>query len=126
MNEGFKCCKNILNKLIKNQVYYGKIRISAIANEEEKIVNGIHKPIVSEDHFFQVQNVIDSIAKWMKPAKTHSANKRFLLRGFLDCPRCGSKLTASSSKGNGGKYFYYHCVHGCKERIKAETMNSAF
>jgi hypothetical protein len=38
----------------------------------------------------------------------------------MECPRCGSRLTASSSKGNGGMYYYYHCIRGCKERIKAK------
>ena len=44
-------------------------------------------------------------------------------RGFLECKQCGSKRTGSASKGNGGKYFYYHCQHGCKERFKAEGAN---
>jgi len=44
----------------------------------------------------------------------------------MECPRCGSKLTASSSQGNGGKYYYYHCIKGCKERITAGELNNSF
>lgn len=126
MKEGFICSKNNFNKLLKNPVYYGKIRIAARGSEEEKIVDGIHEPIINEELFFQVQNVIDTRARRMKPAKIHRVNELFPLRGFMECPRCGSKLTASSSKGNGGMYYYYHCIQGCKERIKAEVLNNSF
>ncbi|MBN1181057.1 MAG: recombinase family protein [Bacteroidales bacterium] len=126
MKASFICSKNNFNKLLKNPVYYGKIRISARGDEEEKIVNGIHEPIISEELFYQVQYLVDKRAKRMKPAKIHTVNERFPLRGFMECPRCGSKLTASSSRGNGGIYYYYHCIQGCKERIKAEVLNNSF
>lgn len=48
------------------------------------------------------------------------------LRGFLKCPRCGRSLTGSTSKGNGGIYYYYHCIKGCKERHKANEVNNVF
>jgi hypothetical protein len=43
----------------------------------------------------------------------------------LECGLCGGSLTGSVSKGNGGKYGYYHCRGKCKNRIsaiKAEKM----
>ncbi len=48
------------------------------------------------------------------------------LRGHLICPRCGKALTGSSGEGNGGKYYYYHCTKGCKERHKNEVAHRAF
>ena len=48
------------------------------------------------------------------------------LRGFLSCTKCGKTLTGSGSKGNGGKYYYYHCFDGCKERFKAPAANDIF
>lgn len=41
-------------------------------------------------------------------------------------PRCGRTLTASSAVGNGGKYYYYHCTKGCKERHKSDDTHHAF
>jgi site-specific DNA recombinase len=35
-------------------------------------------------------------------------------------------MTGSASKGNGGKYFYYHCQPGCKQRFKAQEANEIF
>ncbi len=126
MKEGFICSRNNFNRLIRNPVYCGSIRIQARGGEEEMVVRGIHEPIISEELFFKVQNVLTVRAKRSKPAKVHKTNDIFPLRGFLECPRCGGKLTASGSKGNGGRYYYYHCLHGCRERVKAEEVNTAF
>jgi hypothetical protein len=122
---GLDCGRNNFNKMIKNPVYCGKIRIKARGAEEEMIAEGIHEPIVSEDLYYLVQNVLNGRAKKMKHPKVHKVNDTFPLRGYLECPRCGSKLTASSSKGNGGRYAYYHCSHVCKERVKADDLNNS-
>lgn len=123
--KSFVCSRNNFNKLIRNPVYCGKIRIDAKGGEEEMIVEGIHEPIISEELFQQVQLVLSGRTKKMNAAKVHKVNEIFPLRGFMECPRCGKKLTGSSAKGNEGKYFYYHCLHGCKERVKAEELNNA-
>jgi hypothetical protein len=123
--KGFVCSRNNFNKLIRNPVYCGKIRIDAKGGEEEMIVEGIHELIISEELFQQVQQVLGGRTKKMNAARVHKVNEIFPLRGFMECPRCGKKLTGSSAKGNEGKYFYYHCLHGCKERVKAEELNNA-
>ena len=48
------------------------------------------------------------------------------LRGYLVCSKCGKNLTGSASNGHGGRYFYYHCRHGCSERIRADKANTNF
>jgi site-specific DNA recombinase len=49
------------------------------------------------------------------------------LKGHLVCPKCAGHVTASSSKGNGGQYSYYHCLNSqCKHRIKVEAANEWF
>lgn len=51
----------------------------------------------------------------------------FPLRGFITCPRCGKNLTASCSRGgSGNKHYYYHCIKGCKERLKAVDLHESF
>jgi site-specific DNA recombinase len=71
-----------------------------------------------------VQNVLDG----KKKAKTKysTVNDEYPMRGYLVCPRCGKTLTGSSALGNGGKYFYYHCTKGCKERHKNEVVHHSF
>ena len=88
------------------------------------MVQGIHEPIISEELFYDVLNVLDG----KKKAKTKYSlvNDEYPMRGHLVCPRCGKTLTGSSALGNGGKYFYYHCTKGCKERHKSDGVHHAF
>ena len=122
--EGLKISRSNFYTLLRNPLYCGKIRIKAFKDEPEEIVQGIHEPIISEELFYEVQNVLDG----KKKAKTKYAlvNDEYPMRGHLICPRCGKTLTGSSALGNGGKYFYYHCTKGCKERHKSDGVHNAF
>lgn len=122
--EGLKISRSNFYTLLRNPIYCGKIRIKAFKDEPEEIVQGIHEPIVSEELFYEVQNVLDG----KKKAKTKYSlvNDEYPMRGHLICPRCGKALTGSSALGNGGKYYYYHCTKGCKERHKSDGVHNAF
>ena len=122
--EGLKSSRSNFYTVLRNPIYCGKIRVKAWGDEEEEIVQGIHQPIISEELFYEVQDVLDG----KKKAKTSYSriNDAYPLRGHLVCPQCGKTLTGSSAEGNGGKYFYYHCTKGCKERHKSEAMHSYF
>lgn len=122
--EGLKVSRSNFYTLLRNPIYCGKIRVKAFKDEPEEIVQGIHEPIVSEELFYDVQNVLDG----KKKAKTKYSlvNDEYPMRGHLVCPRCGKTLTGSSALGNGGKYFYYHCTKGCKERHKSDGVHNAF
>ena len=80
--------------------------------------------IVSEELFYDVQNVLDGRKK--VKTKYSAVNDEYPMRGHLICPRCGNTLTGSSALGNGGKYYYYHCVKGCRERQKSDVTHKAF
>jgi site-specific DNA recombinase len=124
LKKGLDCAKANYYVLIRNPFYCGKISLPAYKDEQEQVVKGIHEPIISEELIEQVQRVMDGKRRnW--PLK-QNAREEFPLRGHLICTRCGSKLTGSSSKGNGGKYFYYHCNPKCGERFKAEEANELF
>lgn len=122
--EGLKISRSNFYTLLRNPIYCGKIRVKAFKDEPEEIVQGIHEPIVSEELFYDVQNVLEG----KKKAKTKYAlvNDEYPMRGHLICPRCGKTLTGSSALGNGGKYYYYHCTKGCKERHKNDGVHNAF
>ena len=61
------------------------------------------------------------------PKLTKPINPDLYLRKFLVCPICGHALTGSESKGNGGKYAYYHCCHDGKHlRKRADEVNEGF
>ena len=105
--------------------YIGKVKLRASKDEPERIIQGIHEPIIGEELFYAVQRVLDGKKAKSQP-KNFGKKSDLPLRGFLICPRCGKILTGSASKGNGGKYFYYHCSQGCKERFRASKANDRF
>lgn len=122
--EGLKISRSNFYTLLRNPIYCGKIRVKAFKDEPEEIVQGIHEPIVSEELFYDVQNVLDGKRK--AKTKYSLVNDEYPMRGHLICPRCGKTLTGSSALGNGGKYYYYHCTKGCKERHKSDSLHNAF
>lgn len=125
MNEkGLKLSKNQFWCMLRNPIYYGKIKIKAYRNESEELAQGIHEPIVNEELFFEVQNVLEGKKKLK--AKPTKINNNMPMRGYLVCSCCGKNLTGSASKGNGGQYYYYHCQPGCKERINTEEAHKSF
>ena len=123
---GFKIARNSFWNLLRNKGYIGKIMVKAYKDEPQEWVQGLHEPIISEDIFYTVQDILEG-RKRKKPVSFVLQRNEFPLRGFLKCPRCNLNLTASASKSrNGTKHNYYHCQKGCKERQRAETLNNSF
>lgn len=120
--KGLKCTLNNFQFAIRNPVYCGKLFIPAFKDESSMYVNGIHESIITEKLFLEVQDILNG-KKRSYPVNVVSRRDELPLRGFLVCCRCGKNLTGSASKGNGGKYYYYHCEKGCKERLKAIEIN---
>ena len=122
--KGFKTCKNNFFNILRNPIYYGKVFIPAYNDEVEQLVDGIHEAIIDEELFYKCQR-IDQGTKRNMP-KPSAKNVMLPLRGHLVCKVCGSTLTGSGSNGNGGKYYYYHCQHGCNERFRADEAHTTF
>ena len=111
--------------ILRNPFYMGKIRVPAYKDEPEMLVQGQHEPLITEDVFNKVQDVLDS--KKHKPKLERAINPDLFLRKYIVCPKCGHAFTGSVSKGNGGNYTYYFCCEDAKHmRIRAEEANEAF
>ncbi len=126
VKEGFVCSKANFATLIRNPVYIGKVWIKSYKKEPEAIVKGIHEAIVDEVVFHKVQDILNGRSKKIQRPKVHRVKAELPLRGFLYCTNCQNKLTGSGSKGGGGRYFYYHCNHCGKIRIRADRVNESF
>lgn len=120
---GLRCSISNFRRLLRNPVYCGKIALPAYEYEPERLVNGLHQPLVDEVLFNQVQEVLRR-----KPTHVdHPANQQLFLRGFLRCPNCNHQLTGSASRGKCGHYYhYYHCKSSCGYRIRADWVNELF
>lgn len=123
-NKGLKISKNNFYHQMKNSVYCGKVFVRAYKDDPAEVFQGIHEPIISEELFNKVQDVLNGKRKNLPASSTRK--EELPLRGILQCAKCGKTLTGSGSKGNGGKYFYYHCGKGCNERFSASLANSIF
>lgn len=122
---GFKCSKSYFWKIVRNPIYCGIITISPNKDEELQFVKGLHQAIVSEDLFYEVQGLLNS--KRRQKGTKESVKSLFPLRGFLTCPLCLRKITASVSTGKYKKYPYYHCMTvQCKGRYSAKSLNKAY
>ncbi|WP_096357583.1 recombinase family protein [Mucilaginibacter gotjawali] len=121
---GLKCSKSHFYTLVQNPVYYGKIVVPEYRDEPRQLVQGLHEPIVSEELFYEVQDVLNG-RKRTQLVK-YSSLDNLPLRGYLVCPKCGKQLTGSASKGRKDYYYYYHCIAACGVRYKAESANGTF
>ena len=123
---GLNTTRNNFQKLIRHPVYCGKIIVGAYKDEERKIVQGQHDPIVSESLFYRVQDIIDGRHNKGITGQKNVVNEAIPLKGFLICPTCNSKLLASASKGCRQYYHYYHCTSSCGFRVNANKVNDLF
>jgi site-specific DNA recombinase len=121
---GFMCSKSNFYTLVRNPVYCGKIVVPEYRDEVMQLVQGQHEPIISEELFYNVQEVLEGKKRIQLVKMTTGDN--LPLRGFLICPKCGKQLTGSGSKGRHSYYYYYHCVSTCGIRYKAENANDQF
>ena len=126
LNEkGLKCSRNNFSTMLRNPLYMGKVFVPAYKNEPAELVKGIHKQLISEEIFYKVQDILNGRREAF-PTK-NSKRDELPLRGFLVCKECGKNLTGSASRGrHGGRFFYYHCGKGCKERFSAKLANEQF
>jgi site-specific DNA recombinase len=122
--DGLEIGKSQFPRLLQNPIYCGFVEIKAFRNEPDELVRGIHEPIVSEELFNEVQQVMTGKKKFT--AKITKLRDEFPLRGFLICNRCGRNLTASGSKGRSERYYYYHCTAKCRERFSVDIIHNTF
>jgi site-specific DNA recombinase len=123
--KGLSCSRNNFWKALHNPFYCGLVFVPATKTEREEFVRGVHEPLISQQLFEEVQGILNSRrTQGLSKQKTKPV---FLLRGFLICPFCGRRLTASISTGRHAKYRYYHCqVSKCKARVSADLLDSKY
>lgn len=90
--------------MLKNPFYKGWFKRAEYRNEPERMVQGVHKPIISEELFNEVQALLNGKKKQF--SKTPKFDDFPLRGGYLICPKCNKPRTGSFSKK---VYPYYHC-----------------
>lgn len=125
--KGVKISRSNFSKLLRNPIYMGKIIVPKSEDEPMLIINGIHDAIISENLYFEVQQMLSDNNKIRKLPVYKSLREELPLRGLLSCSKCGEKLTGSRSKSaTGNHYFYYHCNYCHNERYPMDLVNDTF
>ena len=92
---------------MRNIVYAGKIK------HRDKIYDGIHEPIVSEELF----NIAQSLHK--KRVKKYKLYRHHLFGGLIFCDECSYQMTSTFTNkhrnGDMTRYFYYRCLSTYKK-----------
>ncbi len=91
----------IVGKYLK---FYAGIIINPWTGEEKE---GLHKKMITKEELYQIQLIRSGKARQL--AKYNKHNPDFPLRKTVLCGNCKKPLTGSAPRGNGGRYFYYHC-----------------
>lgn len=92
----------IFGKYLK---FYAGILTNPWTKEE---IKGLHKPMITREELFKIKALLSGKGLNVKHVRK---NPQFPLRGTVICGHCGRMLTGSCSRGNGGKYLYYHCYN---------------
>ena len=69
--------------------------------------------------FYRVQQVLDGKGHVIESRK--NVNPEFPLRRFVSCAHCGKPLTASFTRGHGGRYAYYRCANPACRKVNVTT-----
>lgn len=113
-----------LDHILKNETYIGslvqgkKTRIShkthnfiTIAEDEWIIVKNHHKPIIKEEVFNQVQDII-----YNRNVRVNKKGNLHKYTGFIKCADCGSNMYRLTRTKRGVNQVYYYCSSYLKEK----------
>jgi len=100
---GSRIYPQIVDRILTNK-YYAGILVDPWTKEE---IEGKHERVLSLEEFAKIQ-VLRS-GKAVAPSPRKDEHPDFPLRRTVRCRTCTRPLTGSWSRGNGGRYPYYHC-----------------
>lgn len=96
--------------ILRNPLYAGWVRSGDL------LVCGVHQPIVAQQLFDSVQDVLAGRSRSAQPRQ--SVHPEFSLRQFVRCAKCNRGLTAGIIKK---KFAYYWCyTRGCRDVLVSE------
>ncbi len=114
-----KWSENAIRRILANEIYIGTLIQGKVGKPNHKInkclkkdrsewiiIEDNHKPIVSKEDFYLVNELIKKDTR-----VAEKKQKVYLLSGVLKCADCGQNMIRKTTTYNGKKYFYYVCVN---------------
>lgn len=110
----------IIRVILSTCTYAGLVKVRGDRKSPEKIVKGMHQPIISEaDYWLAAEKLSDKRSEKTQPKKA------FPLRGIVKC-WCGRSMTAGFTKGKSQYYLYYRCISHTSVNYPGERMHQQF
>jgi site-specific DNA recombinase len=99
-----------LAAMLQNPYYVGVVRYAGVEYE------GRHEHLIDQATFAKAKAVLAAHTNSTEKDRKH----HHYLKGSLYCGRCGSRMSLTYAKGNGGRYPYFFCIGrtrgtGCKQ-----------
>ena len=124
--------RNTVKRILQNVTYLGYVsngnvkkinykskKVMTMPMEERIIVKGKHTPLVDEETFNIVQDMIKS------RTSTRVKSYDWLLKGLLTCKECGKKLSIVPQKKKSKTTFYVRCnTYACNTHLHLCTPHS--
>jgi site-specific DNA recombinase len=95
----------MLQYLVQNPVYCGKLRWDHTGSGETILVDGPHEAYVSEDVFQEMQDI-----RTVRSKEGGKPKYGYVYTGILRCARCGSPMVGSGSPRKNGFIKAYKCT----------------
>ncbi|MCB9195528.1 MAG: recombinase family protein [Flavobacteriales bacterium] len=109
-----------LGEIFSNPFYCGIIVSKMIPGE---VIEGRHEPMVSQDTFLKVNNVISEARN--HPVTHKEEDENLPLKRFMKCGSCDTPMTGYLVKRKG--LYYYKCrTKGCKNNKSAKHLHNQF
>lgn len=110
--------KQTITNWLKNPVYAGLVNTNMV----DQAVIGIHEGLITPEQFNENQLILSGKKK---DYAVYSTTNEYPLKanGFILCAFCNHPLTASATKGNGGKYPRYSCSK-CKASLIKKPVSA--
>ena len=115
-----------IEHILKDIIYTGNFKYGKHEDSTDRIIKGVHEPIIPVSLFNKVQSMRRNDGK---PNSKHS-DKTYskLIKCTCGCYLCGSHSKGAHSSGN---YIYYRCtnkkhLHTSIVSIKQETLDEVF
>lgn len=108
-----------IHKILRSKLYTGRF------DYKDEEIEGGFEPIISVELFNKVQFYLGTNTNNTSHPK-RMLNPDFPLRVTARCAKCSGKFTGSWSRGNGGKYAYYHCAKCHAPNIAKAVFETQF
>ena len=120
--KGNKLTAQTFYETLSKKVYAGYVELDG-----QEPVRGLHRPVVSEELFARVQDVLSGKKLASTPKRKH--NEAFPLKPFVHCEACGTPLTGGFARSKTGKLYprYWCRKPGCRAvKLSREELESQF